>query len=237
MRTPVLEPQPTRRPPTRSKRSRALPAPRVEHPEIAWRLIGDYNLWRNRCSAVVQQRTLHRVCDVKATDERLGLLTEMHAWCSERVLDSRLWLFLLFREMRWFYPPKLGAGSLMKEGLIEVYNRSRWLDAYRRHVAPSSKAQVFDPNRDVAPANEMRKTRLLEAGRSRECLEKSIEETMGYHPKSKVCTRCPVAPDCAARLKAWCDFDIMALRLGTITAEQAQESAQAAQAKRMEPRR
>lgn len=234
MRTPVLD---TPRLPTRSKRSRALPAPRVEHPEIAWTLLADYNLWRNRCSAVAQQRTLHKVSDVKATDERLGLFTELHAWCSERGFDSRLWLYLLFRSMRWFYPPKLSPKAFMKESLIEVYNRSRWLDAYRRHVAPASKAQAWDPNRDIAPANEMRKGRLLDAGRARECLEKSIEETLGYHPKSAVCTRCPLAPDCAARLRTWCDFDIMALRLGAISAEQAQEAAQAAQVKRMEPRR
>jgi hypothetical protein len=223
MRTPVLAPEPAPAAP-RVKKSRRMVVTR-EHPEIAYRLLDDFNLWRGRCSAVAKAREAHRVSEMKPNDERLEILAEMDRWCAERRIDSRLWLFLCFRLRRWFYPPLISRGELLAEAKIVDYRNMRGLDAYRRHVAPKSAPRTFDPNRDMAPHIEAQKRRLVDGGRAALCMALGIEETLGFHPRSEVCGRCPLANECRAQLEAFADFDILALRRGEITAEQAQDQA------------
>lgn len=227
MRTPVLTLAPPAAPAPKPPRVRA-PRRQVttrEHPEIAYRLLEDYNLWRGRCSAIVKQREKHRVSELKPNDERLEILAEMDAWCAERRIDSRLWLFLCFRLHRWFYPPQITRGTLLAEAKIVDYRNMTGLDAYRRHVAPKSAPRTFDPNRDLARHVEAQKARLVDGGRASLCLALGIEETLGFHPRSAVCARCPLAEPCRVALVAFVDFDILALRRGEITAEQAQDAA------------
>lgn len=231
MRQAVTDPAPAK-----TKKSKRLEAPRRAHPEIAWKLLDDFNFWRSRCSAVQKQREQHRVNEVKPTDERLELLAKLDAWCEERRIDSRLWLFMCFRLRRWFYPPLLSEGELLAEKKREDYAQIKGLDAYRRRVLPQSNPRAWDPNRDTAPSVEAKKERLVGAGRAALCMALALEETLGYHPKSAVCVRCPVAPECCARLRAFADFDIMALRQGTITSDQARDEATRARDKQKLPR-
>lgn len=80
---------------------------------------------------------------------------------------------------------------------------------------------VFDPNRDISGTTEAYKRRHLMDGDPQLCMERMSVETFGYHPRSLVCARCPLAQACAGRLQASVNFDILALRRGEITAQQA----------------
>lgn len=220
------------------RRSRAIPPPAREHPPVAWALLDDYNRWRSRTSALKKQREQHRVADFKPSDERLALLSELAAWCDARRIHPRVWLYLLFRKRGWFHAPRLIPGDLMKQKHVVDYRKASGLDGYRRHVLEATRLPAFDPNVDMAPANEIRKLRLVDEGRAAECMEASLETTYGFHPGSAACAGtpgrppCPAAPECARRLEAWCDFDIIGLRAGRITRAQAQAAVREAEALR-----
>jgi hypothetical protein len=57
------------------------------------------------------------------------------------------------------------------------------------------------------------------------CMNGIETETFGYHPKSKICVACPARGECLQRLKERVNFDIEALRSGTITTEEAYRTA------------
>ncbi len=67
----------------------------------------------------------------------------------------------------------------------------------------------------------MLKKRYVMWGNQARCMSEMETETFGYHPKSEVCQSCQARHQCAAILQSKVGFDIMALRLGSITTEQA----------------
>lgn len=193
--------------PKRDRRKR----PTRQHPALSPVLLGDYNFWRSQCQWIINRRSVHRVADFVPTDERLELLTTMAAWCGARELDPRLWLFILFRAGRWFKPPPLDERGLMNERFVGAYQDATCLDAYRRHVVPQSVASAFDAMIDLAPANEFRKERLVQLGMQQRCLDQ-ISSTLGYHPNSAACRRCPLNRECVVQTQAAFGEDILQRR-------------------------
>lgn len=201
-----------------------------EHPRLAFTLFSDFNHWRSYCADVRRRRQTQRVADYVLSDERLDLFEEMDAWCREREIESRLWLYLLFRARRWNWSPPLERAHLCSERMVPGYRKARCLDGYRRHLfGAQPRERYFDPNLEISPTNEARKADLLQQpGGPHRCMALMVDTTYGYHPRSEVCRRCPLGPECAQQLSRWCDFDVMALRLGDLSKVEAIRSAIAA---------
>lgn len=192
----------------------------------ARQLFDDYDYYR--------QHTLHfqkrkkenpYIQRFKATPERLQLMENMAAWCKEREFDPRLWLYGLFVNRYWKFSPKLEASHLLSEKQIPKFKKLRNRKFFRKYLeaqkALDIPLNVFDPNRDMSSSSEQAKRDYLQQRNTAECMARMFDETFGYHPKSKVCVYCPAQKECIARLQASVEFDIMSLRLGKITAEDA----------------
>lgn len=192
-----------------------------EHSLRSTQLFADYNYWRAFCSAVIERRSQHKLNDLAVCDEALEELEAMAAWCEERGLDPRLWLYTLFRVFRWFWPPRLIPGVLRADKHVREYDRGGRLDAYRRHILADKPLAPFDPNVETSPTTEARKAHFAAKGEAQRCFELALENTFGYHPDSETCRRCPLGPQCAEKLTRWATFDIMALRSGQLSREQA----------------
>lgn len=158
----------------------------------------------------------------KATPARIALFAELIAWCREGGIDPRLWIYTLFRARQWRYPPMLTRGHLMSPAMIDRYKDLRGLDGYRRHLLENRGVprDTYDPNRDVNVTVEARKRYYLETNQLDRCLREMVE-TLGFHPASHVCQTCPERVKCRTQLEGFVAFDVIALREGRISAEQA----------------
>lgn len=200
-------------------------------------LLSDFNRYRGLTNHTQAIRSRVRCSDLGPA-KGLPAMARLDEWCRAHGLDSRRWLYYLFRKRHWLYAPPLhqlipSKRSLKKAladyaamGDAPVYAATiyRETEAVRRQTGAD-----FDVNRDVSAMAEARKRIYLGEGRPDKCIEQMLTETYGYHPKSVVCARCPVWRDCAARLQASVAFDIMALRRGELTLQQAQVIAERAQ--------
>lgn len=169
---------------------------------------------------------------MKATPERLALMSELKDWCVKRNIAVRQWLFTLFAIRRWLYAPRLETGYLCSEKHLPRYRKFRDYRLYTIRLREMENAdpviqleKSFDPNRDINHTVELTKQKYLETGRTDLCVEGMNTETFGYHPKSKICAKCPIKQDCKNKLVASVNFDIMKLRRGEITSEQAYRAA------------
>lgn len=169
----------------------------------------------------------------KDTKQNIALLEQVVAWCRERNAEPRLWLYFLFRVRNWKFPPKFTAGCLMSEPMLVKFRKvTRGLGFFRHRMASSASEnggaeEMFDPNRDTAPAVEAVKQRFQEANNPNGCMQQMIATTLGFHPKSVTCSRCLIRADCAALLEASVPFPILALRAHRITPAEAQRIAEA----------
>jgi hypothetical protein len=193
-------------------------------------LLSDYNFYRFHTANTQSQRFSRTV---KPTKERLGQLSAMHQWCAENGIDSRLWLYYLFRSRHWRFAPSLWQLIPSKRNhkkAIQKFEALTDVELYAKRTDQEVQArrreegteQPFDPNRDLSHASELLKQRLIDTGQVAECMGRMNADTFGYHPKSAVCARCPVAVECEGRLSRLVGFDIQALRRGELTVAQAQ---------------
>lgn len=188
-----------------------------------------YQRWWDSTSSVRRRRAdgLYTTTP-KATPERYALMAKMAEWCRCRGLDPHLWLFILFRGRRWMYAPKLRAGDLLSEkflasGRYEAAVERGALDGY---VAERKGPQrAADPNVDLIPRAERMKAVLTQQGDLERCIRELWITTYGWHPGSRWCQSCSVATVCRTRLAAAVNFDIVALREGRITVEEAKKQA------------
>jgi hypothetical protein len=160
------------------------------------------------------------------------LFEDMAIWCRERGIDPRLWLYGLFRVRRWLAAPRLTRSNLMSEKMIPKYNALTLLDGYRlrlrREQDNHTSGDAYDPNRDLNTTIESRKQYYVGSGQADRCMREMME-TLGFHPKSSACLRCPEKMNCRMKLEALVDFDIIALRNGAITQAQAMAEARRGQ--------
>jgi hypothetical protein len=195
-------------------------------------LLDDYNVYRMQTQHFWNQSQdasqPWRTKDLKATEARLQLFRDMCSWCAQRNLEPRLWLYILFKSRAWRFPPKCEAGSLMSENMIPRYRSAKGLGFFSRRIIATNRpdeAEMPDPNRDLIHVVEALKERYAASGQHQRCMEELIIRTNGYHPKSKVCCACPLLGECAVRTQGSMSFDILGLRYGRITLEEAEKQA------------
>jgi len=193
-------------------------------------LLSDFNQYRARTFHTQQVRASGPCRDV---GQKKGFppLWAMEMWCRSQGIDSRRWLYYLFRKRKWLFAPKLEHLVPSKKNLVKALNDYAAMTdtpgfssaIYRESEAIRRQAGTdCDPNRDLIAMAEERKRIYLGNGRPDRCLEQMATETYGYHPKSTVCARCLASYECFVRLRALVNFDIMALRTGEMTLQQAQ---------------
>jgi hypothetical protein len=192
-------------------------------PEQLW---GDYNEWHYLTgrAAYVQSRGLY-LKRLKPTKERLQALQKMSDWCAEYQLDPRRYLYCLFSKRGWLASP--GFHQLVptkkKKRIREVldyYENVPDIDRFTQYLykelAKTRERRgdtVFNANRDLAFGTEAIKKRYLASGDVDRCYDEMIDRTFGFHPRSLVCARCPLAKKCEDTLRALTpSFDIVALR-------------------------
>lgn len=168
---------------------------------------------------------------MKVTPDRLRIMTAMKQFCEERGIPARQWLYSLFAIRFWMFAPKLSISYLCSEKHIEKFNKFDNYDLYTKRIQDQmdrnyiTATNMFDPNRDLSHTAEDAKRSYLANGLSDVCISKMESETFGYHPISKVCDSCLDKIKCEQILKSKVRFDIMALRRGEITAEEAYKKA------------
>jgi len=199
----------------------------------AEQLFYDYSYYRKHTlylKKIMQEKPFLQ--SLKPTKQRLELLTKMVEWCGKKNIDPDLWLFSLFVVRRWKYAPRLAESHLLSEKHVEKfgkYKTSLQNNAFYRKYLESKKASEppddsnFDPNRDLSSSAEYAKRRYLLFQDSKTCMAQMYTETFGYHPKSMYCVYCPIKQKCCEKLMSLVNFDIVALRLGKITAREAHQ--------------
>jgi len=188
---------------------------------LGHQLLMDYNHFRKSTRHYQRLRsTRPAIANLKSTPARLRALEEMVVWCREKSVDPRAWLYFLFARAKWHYPPQLDAAHLTATKHFPDFHQFDF-GYFRRYLVECNSATisdpVFDPRRDLAPAVEDFKRSLLHQNAHDRCMEMMDSETYGYHPRSTVCARCPVAGQCAQQLQAGLSFDVLALRRGHTT--------------------
>ena len=187
----------------------------------AERLFADYNFYWLMTGRIQEYRASGRyIRPYKFTQARAELFSDLAAWCRDRGIDPRLWIYTLFRARCWRFAPQLARGHLLSEAMVERYRRLRGLDGYRRRVLETLPSEAYDPNRDLNSTVESRKAYYASSGQTERCMREMVE-TLGYHPRSAICAGCPSRASCRSKLEGFVDFDIIALREGRLTAEQA----------------
>lgn len=204
-------------------------------PPLEHLLVADWNVYMAQTLHAHNMRAQRRFMgERKATAANVALLSQMVAWCRERHLEPRHWLFWLFQRTGWKFPPKFQPGYLMSPTAHEKFQKSvgRSNTAFfRRRLGAAAAAEmgqtVYDPNRDTTPSLEALKQRYAESGQHQRCMDETLLHTLGFHPASAPCQACPLRAECALRLEAMAPFPILALRAGQITSAEAERMAQA----------
>ena len=166
---------------------------------------------------------------LKPTPDRLKALDAMGEWCSERSIDPIHWLYSLFEARRWMFAPRfdhlISEKHLTKNPTLRV--SKHFGESQQREVFFSRQREggTYDANKDLSGPAEALKRRYLSVGDAERCLSEMTERTLGFHPKSLLCARCPLAGRCEEQLQSITPFDITKLRRGEMTLEEAQRIA------------
>lgn len=169
----------------------------------------------------------------KATPQRLQVLQEMSEWCDQQGVPDREWLYSLFVSRGWTFSPKIIPSHLMSKHHLKRFPKITDYDffSYYLHCVDNihkldNVESRFDPNRDISTTVESAKDYYLRVGGAKECRERMLTETFGYHPDSKICrTRCLDQSNCLQELRAHVGFDILALRMGKLSQREARQQA------------
>jgi hypothetical protein len=199
-------------------------------------LLSDFNKYRFQTANVFKLRQQGKhIVDIKSHSKKgkelCAALGQMIEFCAERHIDPRLWLYSLFKARLWQFAPlpkqlcsKKHIERFQKVGKAQQNDHAGYTQHVTQEIARSQAATTYDARRDLTPAAEVLKQRYVAQGDYQRCIDLMGSQTLGYHPKSRVCVSCPVAQACANKLCATFPFDILALREGRITAEQAQDT-------------
>lgn len=197
--------------------------------DLALTLLNDYNEYLAKTAhwKKLARTTFARRRGLSATN--LAVMGNLIVWCAEHGVEPRLWLYSLFSVRFWNFAPKFT--ELCSPKHLERFRTQRFGDTtlfsqrIQSELAEHTEEDRYDPNRDLTATTESIKRAYLSEGQAAECLA-DLETTLGFHPRSLVCARCPLTKDCAQKLQARTPaFDIMALRRGELTAETARHMA------------
>ena len=169
---------------------------------------------------------------LKATGPRLVLFGAMVTWCKQRKIPARQWLYSLFAARRWMFAPKVEESALLSEKHLVRFKEFADYDFYAKYIKRIDNLKKlndpkagFDPNKDLSTTTEEAKRWYLSEYGATECRRHMFSETFGYHPLSRVCARCSGQTECLQELKDSLQFDVVGLRLGKLTVEDAKRKA------------
>lgn len=200
----------------------------IDMPQV---LLEDFDFYRRKTArfALLEQRTPFIGKKMKMNPKRRKLLEGMIAWCAEQKLEPRYWLFCLFKASEFRWGPRWD-GSLCSAATLKRHRFFKGFAIFRERLqmaparddaAPAEELPGVDPRRDIIPLVEALKSRYAATAQSARCYEEP-ERTLGFHPKSRTCQRCPHRTLCCERLIKSVAYDIFALREGRITIQQAE---------------
>ena len=200
----------------------------MNYDPLHMQLLADWSYYRTQTKFMQTLRARGaRPGAKKMTDEIDETLKDLVAWCREHKLEPRLWIYALFKMRGWIGAPKLARGHLQSEKMIWRYRKLSGIGFFAQRRRSTAAAQIeqdaFDPHRDMAPATGALKRRFAAAHNSSECLDRLMEQTLGFHPKSETCQRCPLRQRCAIKIQSLVKFDIIGLRVGYLTSAEAEE--------------
>lgn len=191
-------------------------------------LFRDYQLYRKRTAnflALKARRGYLR--DPKLSDERRRALVRMSEWCATQNLDPRWFLYSLFAARRWVAAPRWDqlvprSKATERRAVARCQAMSAApLLSERVDEQIASLRPTYDVNRDLCGTAENRKRVHLSRGDYEGCMAETQTVTYGYHPSSYVCQSCPAREECERRLRGSVGFDIMALRRGELSLDEA----------------
>lgn len=203
-------------------------------------ILDDYNYYRAYTARVqevkAQGRPVGQVkMKTKKGEDRAPYFERMLSFCGEHNLDPKVWLYLLFKIRKWQAAPRFhqlvpkSKKTLQKN--LSLYADLRDLPLFQkkqeaqRSMYAVESGSSWDVNRDIGFSTEALKRRYLNAGDAERCLNEMAERTFGFHPKSLVCARCPIAQRCRQQVETRYGAHMISLRRGEITTQQAQQLA------------
>lgn len=203
-------------------------------------ILDDYNYYRSFTTHVRSLRAQGQpIADVKMRtkkgEDRTPYFEGMLSFCDEHKLDPKVWLYLLFKIRKWQAAPRFhqlvpkSKKTLQKN--LGLYADLRDLPLFRQNreaqrvTAEAETGEGWDVNRDIGFSTEALKRRYLNEGDAERCLSEMEIRTYGYHPRSLVCARCPIAQRCAQQVEVKYGTHMLSLRRGEITSRQAQQLA------------
>jgi hypothetical protein len=196
---------------------------------IAEKLYHDYNDYRRRTNHIQRLRAQNKYIPA-ISKKHLPKFAALANWCQEQSINPRHWLASLFESRKWLFPPKLNQLQSIKH--LDRYRTLTISTQYDHKVQQEHESALvvsgntFDKARDISPGAEMLKARYASMKNYVRCMGDMDTETFGYHPRSEVCQRCPTRFQCASILQSKVKFDILSLRLGLITSQEARMVAQ-----------
>ena len=197
-------------------------------------LLADYNYWRSQTWHTRQLRDRGYLRDHKLK-KTAPAFTALGQWCGERNIDPRRWLYFRFAARNWRYAPRLDQlipSKRTEEQTIHKYKLLKSTPAFSQRVHEESRFHqeptgvYWDVNRDISHLAEAVKRRYIATDQLERCMSEMDSRTFGFHPKSRVCQRCPAATECLRRLQAKAPFDIVALRRGDVDLQSCYVTAQ-----------
>lgn len=148
-------------------------------------------------------------------------------WCKQHDVEQPLlFVWLRFRVLRSGMRSRTVHPSLQNMASEALLPRYRALIERQRTEREMKQGFATQRERELVAVNaghEAMRRDYLVMGKSELC-EALIEETGGYHPYSAWCPGCPRAITCSSALNAQEGFDVVALRLGRLTPEEASEA-------------
>jgi hypothetical protein len=199
---------------------------------VSEKLFKDYSYYREQTAWVRARRANNPfVCVLKVTPERLKLFGVLQAWCANRGINPREWLYTLFAIRKFNFPPKLEEAYLCSEKHLKKFRTIKSFEPFKQRILEeaftenSLSGDRFDPNKDLLLPVELEKAHYQRLGSPEICLQQIKEQTFGYHPLSVICRQCRIQEACKRHLKSIVGFDVLALRLGQITPENARRQA------------
>ncbi len=193
-------------------------------------LLNDYNHYRFQTTSIRNKSARGAyITSVGASllsrPKYLEALEAMAAWCDDHNIDPRHWLHSLFACRQWMYspPPKhlTSAKHLKRYQTMGEAPEYRARIAAEQHAIDDAAGRVFNWGRDISHGAELLKIRYVSHLQSPGRCMSAMAETFGYHPKSRTCMKCPIAIACNAMLQSKVNYDILAVRQGAMTPQQA----------------
>lgn len=202
---------------------------------VVEQLFEDYKHYRHHTAnyiRVKKERPYFR--EMKLRADRAKALKEMELWCRRKGVDPRWWLYSLFSSREWVAAPKfeqlVPKTKRTEKKALARYEALQEAPLYAQQITNRIQQDrrdqytTYDPNRDISGTVENIKRRYLSEHDAQRCVDEMSSVTFGYHPKSLVCARCPLMTECEARLRKTVPFDIVALRRGDITIDEAKRA-------------